>query len=170
PRVPVAAGETGGGNRGPAGRKAGGGGQPGGKGPELYRPGQRVLLHDTADGMLWSGPDTPLVTLNDIFRGQWRRTLEPDGTLFAYVMHNYWPTNFAARQGGDFAFRYRLSALARGGDRAEPVRRGWAACDPLYVSARYTSAGVGSLPRTDSSLVVADPGVAVVGAKPADDG
>src|SRR5256885_8859833 len=85
-------------------------------------------------------------------------------------MHNYWPANYAARQGGDFAFRYRLSARAPGSDRAEPVRRGWAACDPLYVSARYTSAGVGPLPRTESALVVADPGVAVVGAKPADDG
>ena len=144
--------------------------QQAGSGRDWYCHAHWVWLHDAADGMLWSGPDTPLVTLNDIFRGQWRRTLEPDGTLFAYVMHNYWPTNFAARQGGDFAFRYRLSALARGGDRAEPVRRGWAACDPLYVSARYTSAGVGSLPRTDSALVVADPGVAVVGAKPADDG
>src|SRR6059036_1482427 len=47
-----------------------------------------VWLHDAADGILWSGPDTPLFTLNDIFRGQWRRTIEPDGTLFAYVLNN----------------------------------------------------------------------------------
>jgi alpha-mannosidase len=120
--------------------------------------------------MLWSGPDTPLFTLNDVFRGQWRRALEPDGTLFAYVLHNYWFTNFAASQGGELSFRYRLSPLAAGGDRAEPVRRGWAACDPLYVSASYASAGTGPLARTDSALFVMDPGVAVVGAKPADDG
>jgi len=143
--------------------------QPG-SGRDWYCHAHWVWLHDAADGMLWSGPDTPLVTLNDIFRGQWRRALEPDGTLFAYALHNYWPTNFAARQGGDFVFRYRLSALPPGSDRAEPVRRGWAACDPLYVSDRYTSAGVGSLARKDSALVVADPGVVVVGAKPADDG
>src|SRR5439155_690260 len=86
-----------------------------------------VWLHDAAGGILWSGPDTPLFTLNDIFRGQWRRRIEPDGTLFAYVLHNYWPTNFAARQGGQFSFRYRISALPPGGDRAEPARRGWAA-------------------------------------------
>src|SRR2546426_4771683 len=66
-------------------------------------------------------------------------------------------------------FRSRLSPLAAGGDPAEPVRRGWAACDPLYVSAPYASAGSGRLPRKDSGLFVADPGVAVVGAKPADD-
>src|SRR5437667_442 len=46
-----------------------------------------VWLHDAAGGMLWSGPDTPLFTLNDIFRGQWRRKMESDGTLFAYVLH-----------------------------------------------------------------------------------
>jgi len=136
---------------------------------DWYAHAHWVWLHDAADGMLWSGPDTPLLTLNDIFRGQWRRTLEPDGTLFAYVLHNYWPTNFAARQGGDVTCRFRLSPLAAGGDPAEPVRRGWAACDPLYVSAPYASAGSGRLPRKDSGLLVADPGVAVVGAKPADD-
>src|SRR6266576_5783654 len=128
-----------------------------------------VWLHDAAGGMLWSGPDTPLFTLNDIFRGQWRRRIEPDGTLFAYVLHNYWPTNFAPSQGGELSFRYRLSALPRGGERAETVRRGWAACDPLYVSAPYASVGSGALPRKDSGLFIADPGVAVVGVKPADD-
>jgi hypothetical protein len=131
-----------------------------------------VWLHDAADGMLWSGPDTPLFTLNDIFRGEWRRTIEPDGTLFAYVLHNYWSTSFAASQGGELSFRYRVSALApgSGADRAEPVRRGWAACDPLYVSPAYAHATAGPLSRKDSALFVQDPGVAVVGAKPADDG
>ena len=129
-----------------------------------------VWLHDAADGIVWSGPDTPLFTLNDIFRGQWRRTIEPDGTLFAYVLHNYWPTNFAAQQGGELSVRYRISALPAGGDRAEPVRRGWAACDPLYVSAGYAHAAAGPLARKDSAFFIPDPGVAVVGAKPADDG
>ena len=154
----------------PIGRMVVGRDQQAGSGRDWYCHAHWVWLHEAAGGLLWSGPDTPLVTLNDIFRGQWRRTLEPDGTLFAYVLNNYWPTNFAARQGGDFVFRYRISALAPGGDRAEPVRRGWAACDPLYASAPYTSAGAGPLPRKDAALVVTDPGVAVVGAKPADDG
>jgi len=128
-----------------------------------------VWLHDAAGGILWSGPDTPLLTLNDIFRGQWRRRIEADGALFAYVLHNYWPTNFAPRQGGELSFRYRISALPPGGDPAEPARRGWAACDPLYVSAPYASAGSGALSRKDSALFIADQGVAVVGVKPADD-
>ncbi len=129
-----------------------------------------VWLHDASGGILWSGPDTPLLTLNDIFRGQWRRTIAPDGTLFAYVLHNYWYTNFAARQGGELSFRFRISSLSPGSDAAEPVRRGWAACDPLYVSAPYTSAAERPLAYKDSALFVPDGGVAVVGAKPADDG
>jgi len=127
-----------------------------------------VWLHEASEGVLWSGPDTPLFTLNDLFRGAWRRALVPDGTLFAYAMNNYWHTNYAASQGGVATFRYRISLLASG-DAAEPARRGWAACDPLYVSASYTNERPGPLISKDRALFYADKGVMVVGAKPADD-
>ncbi len=120
-------------------------------------------------GVLWSGPDTPLFTLNDICRGAWRRTIVPDGTLFAYAMNNYWHTNYAARQGGPATFRFRLSLVAPG-DAAEPVRRGWAACEPPYVSPSYETRVPGPLIGKDRALFLADKNVLVVGAKPADDG
>jgi hypothetical protein len=128
-----------------------------------------VWLHEGTDGMLWSGPDTPLFTLNDLVRGAWRRTIVPDGTLFAYAMNNYWHTNYAASQGGAVTFRFRLSLLAPG-DAAEPVRRGWAACEPLYVSPAYTNGTPGPLIAKDRALFYADKGALIVGAKPADDG
>ncbi len=128
-----------------------------------------VWVTEGARGVLWSGRDTPLVTLNDVFRGAWRRAIEPDGTLFAWGLHNYWHTNFPARQGGEFVQRFRLSLLAPG-DAAEPVRRGWAACEPLYVGAPFDNLGTGRLLARDRALVLGDPGVCVVGAKPADDG
>src|SRR6266540_2204212 len=128
-----------------------------------------VWLHEATDGVLWSGPDTPLFTLNDLFRGAWRRTIVPDGTLFAYAMNNYWHTNYAASQGGACTFRFRISLLAPG-DAAEPVRRGWAACEPLYVSPSYTNDTPGPLIAKDRAVFSADKGVMVVGAKPADDG
>jgi hypothetical protein len=128
-----------------------------------------VWLHEPGDGVLWSGPDTPLFTLNDLFRGVWRRSIVPDGTLFAYAMNNYWHTNYAASQGGAVTFRFRISLLAPG-DAAEPVRRGWAACDPLYVSPSYTNTSAGPLIAKDRAVFYADKGVAVIGAKPADDG
>src|SRR5207302_1258708 len=101
--------------------------------------------------------------------GQWRRRIDPDGTLFAYAMNNYWHTNYAARQGGSFTQRFRISLLAPG-DPAEPVRRGWAACDPLYVGPPFTNAAPGPLIGRDSALLVADAGTVVVSAKPAEDG
>jgi hypothetical protein len=129
------------------------------------------LREGGSDGVLWSGPDTPLFTLNDLWRGAWRRTIVPDGTLFAYAMNNYWHTNYAARQGGggDVTLRFRISLLGPG-DPAEPVRRGWAACDPLYVSPAYENRAPGSLIGKDRALFISDKGVLVVGAKPADDG
>ena len=131
-----------------------------------------VWLHEGPDGVLWSGPDTPLFTLNDVVRGQWRRKIAPDGTLFAYAMNNYWHTNYAARQGGEYTCRFRISLLGAGpgGDPAEPARRGWAACDPLYVSPPYSNAAAGPLGAQGTALSIADPGVHVVGAKLADDG
>ena len=130
-----------------------------------------VWLREGADGLLWSAPDTPLLTLNDLFRGAWRRSIVPDGTLFAYAMHNYWHTNFAAEQSGPAVFRFRISLLAPGGgDNAEPVRRGWAACDPLYMSPSYENATRGPLIDKDRALFCADKGVMIIGAKSADDG
>jgi hypothetical protein len=128
-----------------------------------------VWLREGADGVLWSGPDTPLFTLNDLFRGAWRRSIVPDGTLFAYAMNNYWHTNYAASQGGTATFRFRISLLAPG-DAAEPVRRGWAACDPLYVSPSYTNGTPGPLIAKDRALFYADKNVLIAGAKLADDG
>ncbi len=128
-----------------------------------------VWLREGADGLLWSAPDTPLFTLNDLVRGAWRRSIVPDGTLFAYAMNNYWHTNYAASQGGAATFRFRLSLLAPG-DLTEPVRRGWAACDPLYVSPSYSNETPGPLIAKDRALFYADKNVMIVGAKPADDG
>jgi hypothetical protein len=142
--------------------------QPG-SGRDWFCAAHWVWLHEGPDGVLWSAPDAPLVTLNDLFRGAWRRTIAPDGTLFSYAMNNYWHTNYAARQGGEVVLRYRLSLLAPG-DAAEPVRRGWAACDPLYVSPPYANAAPGPLIARDSAFSIPDRGVLLVGAKPADDG
>ncbi|MFN2637865.1 MAG: hypothetical protein ABR585_12640 [Gemmatimonadaceae bacterium] len=128
-----------------------------------------VWLHEGSDGVLWSGPDTPLLTLNELVRGAWRRSIVPDGTLFAYAMNNYWYTNSPASQGGAATFRFRLSLLPPG-DAAEPVRRGWAAADPLYVSPSFTNDTAPSLIPKDRALFYADKEVLIVGAKPADDG
>jgi hypothetical protein len=55
--------------------------------------------------------DASLVCLGDIFRATWPKEFgQRPGTIFSYVMNNYWDTNYAAGQGGDFTFRYVLTS------------------------------------------------------------
>ncbi|MCL5005093.1 MAG: polysaccharide lyase family protein [Acidobacteria bacterium] len=55
--------------------------------------------------------DAHLVTLGDIVRGDWPKVFtERKGTIFSYVMNNYYFTNWPAAQGGNFTFRYVLTS------------------------------------------------------------
>jgi len=55
--------------------------------------------------------DASLATFGDINRGTWPGTFTPKtGTIFSYVMNNYWHTNYRAGQGGDFTFRYAITS------------------------------------------------------------
>ena len=77
---------------------------------EWYTINNIVLLKGDLDIAFYS-EDAPLVTINDIFRGAWRSEPEPlNGTLFSYVMNNYWHTNYKASQGGLFEFEYNLTS------------------------------------------------------------
>ena len=51
--------------------------------------------------------------VSDINAGKWLDTLPvTNGTIFAYVMNNYWFTNYKAGQDGDFTFRYSLTSAS----------------------------------------------------------
>ena len=94
----------------------------------------------------WATADAPLITLGDINRGTWPSSLElVDGTIFSYVMNNYWYTDTPARQGGHFTFRY---ALAGGRDLSLTDALGLAADQrsPLVAIRRYS---MGWEPRLD---------------------
>ncbi|HXS11308.1 MAG TPA: polysaccharide lyase family protein [Acidobacteriaceae bacterium] len=63
--------------------------------------------------------EAPLATFGDINRGLWPVNFTPkSATLFSYAMNNYWHTNYRARQGGEFHFRYVLTS----GHNFEPAR------------------------------------------------
>ena len=58
--------------------------------------------------------DASLVTLGDIDRGQWPESFgQRKGTIFSYVMNNYWDTNYRAGQGGHFSFHYVITSAPR---------------------------------------------------------
>ncbi len=75
--------------------------------------------------------DAPLVTLGDINRGNWPSEFgKRAGTVFSYVMNNYWDTNYRAGQGGHFTFHYVVTS-ASATNPTELSRLGWEEITPL---------------------------------------
>jgi alpha-mannosidase len=73
-----------------------------------------ITMNAEGSAVALSPMDTPLVTLCDLTPGKWLDTLDiSNGTVFAYVMNNYWFTNYKAGQDGDFTFRYSLTSGAK---------------------------------------------------------
>jgi alpha-mannosidase len=78
--------------------------------------------------------DGHLVTLGDIVRGAWPREFgSRKGTIFSYLMSNYWETNWPARQGGDFTFRYAVTS-GRNLSPGTLSRLGWEEMSPIEVN------------------------------------
>jgi hypothetical protein len=119
--------------------------------------------------------DAPLVTLGDIMRGTWPKEfgLRP-GRIFSLVMNNYYGTNFAGGQGGDFTFRYTLTS----GDTLRPAflsRLGREEMSPLEVDQITWADKAINSPRPlgsaqGSFLHVDQPDVVLVTWKTAEDG
>ncbi len=119
--------------------------------------------------------DAPLVALGDIVRGTWPTAFgERRGTIFSYVMNNYWDTNYVAGQGGDFTFRYVVTS----GSTLEPAaltRLGWEALTPFETNEiTYQDKAVnpaGPLDPVQGGFIrVNSPGVVLTAWKQAEDG
>ncbi len=77
--------------------------------------------------------DAHLVTLGDIVRGAWPREFgSRKGTIFSYLMSNYWETNWPAGQGGDYTFRYAVTS-GRNLSAGTLSRLGWEEMSPIEV-------------------------------------
>jgi alpha-mannosidase len=77
--------------------------------------------------------DASLVTLGDINRGKWPDQFgKREGTIFSYVMNNYWDTNYRAAQGGHFQFHYVVTS-APSTDAPSLSRMGWEEMTPLEL-------------------------------------
>jgi alpha-mannosidase len=120
--------------------------------------------------------DSFLWTFGDVLRGTWPTKFEPkSSTDFAYVMNNYWGTNYVAAQGGDFTFRYALTSAARL-DPAAMSRMGWNETTRLESTLfksqdRAAPAPPDALPAERLSfLQTSDPSVLLSAWKPAEEG
>ena len=132
---------------------------------------QQFVEIETADAAIaWSTPDAPLVCFQDINRGKWLRSLPmKTGHVYAYVLNNYWHTNYKAGQGGDHSFRFSITSRAKA-DNTASAQFGWAAANPMLP---VITAGrqVVPLPQPSASLAeIAEPNVLLLAAKQADAG
>jgi alpha-mannosidase len=114
--------------------------------------------------------DAPLTTFGDIVRADWPAEFQAkSGTIFSWLMNNYWGTNFPAWQGGDFTFRYALTSSAQF-DAAALNRFAWNALTPLDRDDVSSSRDVSPLPQQQASLLAIDPQVTLLTWKLAEDG
>ncbi len=119
--------------------------------------------------------DASMVTLGDINRGAWPTQFgERPGTIFSYVMNNYWDTNYRAGQGGHFRFRYVITS-APSTQATELSRSGWEEMTPLEEDEVTSQDKALNLPRPldgkqGSFLKVNDSELLLDTWKPAEDG
>jgi alpha-mannosidase len=111
--------------------------------------------------------DAALATFGDINRGEWPDRFEKrNGTVFSYIMNNYWDTNYRAGQGGHFKFHYVFTS-SPSLNAPELSRLGWEEITPLeadIVTTQDKALSVSEKRDGDSSDSSADQMKAVVGA------
>jgi alpha-mannosidase len=119
--------------------------------------------------------DAPLATLGDINRGAWPTEFGArPGTIFSYVMNNYWDTNYPAGQGGQFHFRYAVTS-APATNAQSLSRMGWEEAtslerDEVTAQDKAITAGGVFNEKMYSFLNVDDPALLLQTWKPAEDG
>ncbi len=101
--------------------------------------------------------DVPLVTLGDINRGEWPESFgNRSGTIFSYVMDNYWDTNYRAGQGGHFRFHYIVTSAASTAP-AELSRVGWEEVTPIEADLVTTQDKALTRHRVNGTMQYPDP-------------
>jgi alpha-mannosidase len=125
---------------------------PGGS-HEWYAVQHWAAVHDPGFMAAVIPHDAPLVGFGDIVRGNWPAEFRPQSaTIFSWVMNNYWGTNFAPQQGGEFTFHYSLVS-ARALDPSELTRLGNEAMTPLEVDQVGPAILPGKLSNNEGSLL-----------------
>jgi len=125
---------------------------------DWYAVQRWLAVSDGDDTVELSSLDAPLFTLGKMTASTWPRELPLQrGHVFAYLMNNYWDTNYKAGQGGRFVFRYSLTSSAGGFSRREAVIKGW----NTYCAA-VAGRGEGAHQRANGS-----PAESLIGVEPA---
>jgi hypothetical protein len=138
---------------------------------DWYAVQRWLAASDGKATVLLSPLDSPLVTLGGMTASTWPTQLSlKRAHVFAYVMNNYWYTNYKASQGGRQVFRFSLTSTKAGFNKHDAVVRGWGMFAPPVAQS-----GGGPLkpvlPAPAESLVAAEPaGLPLMAFKQAEDG
>jgi alpha-mannosidase len=100
---------------------------------DWYSVQRWLAASDGTATVVLSPLDTPLVTLGGMTGSTWPRQLSlKRAHVFAYVMNNYWHTNYKAEQGGRHVFRFSLTSRKGAFSKPDAVREGWEMfCPPV---------------------------------------
>jgi hypothetical protein len=133
---------------------------------------QRWLAASDGDAIVVLSPlDSPLVTLGGLTASTWPRRLSLSRAhVFAYIMNNYWHTNYKASQGGPFVFRFSITSRRGAFSKREALAQGWEMfCPPV---ARHGQGGRRALLSAAAKelLAVQPAGLPLLAFKPAEDG
>lgn len=79
---------------------------------DYYAIQEGIAFINDKTGLIISAPDTPLIQTGPIEHGlrflQGQQDSKTEHPLYAWVLSNYWETNFKATVGGFYEFQYRL--------------------------------------------------------------
>jgi hypothetical protein len=72
-----------------------------------------VSLRNDSGQIVFVSPEIPLVQLGEINLGKFDRVARPvSGSIFSWVLNNYWTTNFLASQEGELKWTYQITSGA----------------------------------------------------------
>jgi hypothetical protein len=72
-----------------------------------------VSLRSDSGQIVFVSPEIPLVQLGEINLGKFDRVAHPvSGSIFSWVLNNYWTTNFLASQEGELKWTYQVTSGA----------------------------------------------------------
>ena len=133
---------------------------------DWYCVDQFVTVSDNGASVVLSPIDSPLITLQDINRGQWYSNIKiENGNVFGYVFNNYWFTNYKASQGGELKFRFSMTSGKSFTD-AQAKKFAEEAQNPLIVK-QITTESKGTAKAANSYLKIDSKNVVLQAMKPA---
>ncbi|MBC7330213.1 hypothetical protein H5T88_07650 [bacterium] len=93
--------------------------------------------------IIWCSEDAPLISLGKPIHEFWLNELKLNkATLFSYLMHNHWDTNYKASQGGDFLFRYAIFPVRGEISNLEASKLAWSFSHPFLCLSLQKQEGV----------------------------